>query len=176
MATGMMEAFVNRADRRNWRWRVISHRALLRGPDPKLENRPEQVDRALRAGFDVELDLWYIEGEDGNDSLWLGHDRCQYPTSVEWLAERADRLWIHCKDVETFEFMTTLKLRGDFNFFYHTHEAVVLTSKGVPWSEPGERLLKTGVCVLPEMTGQDPAGAWGVCTDYPYRYVEGVSA
>lgn len=40
--------------------KIISHRGNLNGPSPKTENTPEQIDFALKKGFDVEIDLWKI--------------------------------------------------------------------------------------------------------------------
>ena len=53
--------------------KVISHRGNLRGPRPELENRPSYIDSAYQLGFDVEVDIRFVNGE-----FWLGHDELQY--------------------------------------------------------------------------------------------------
>ena len=53
--------------------KIIAHRGLLNGPDKNDENRPEIIENALIQNFDVEIDLWFIDGK------WLlGHDNPQY--------------------------------------------------------------------------------------------------
>ena len=37
---------------------LIAHRGLYNGPDPWLENKPEQITKALTLGFDAEVDVW----------------------------------------------------------------------------------------------------------------------
>ena len=44
----------------NMRW--ISHRGNLKGKTDK-ENHPDQVNYCLEHGFDVEVDVWYIDEE-----------------------------------------------------------------------------------------------------------------
>jgi hypothetical protein len=36
---------------------IISHRGNLTGSDQKLENKPEQIEKVINMGFDVEVDL-----------------------------------------------------------------------------------------------------------------------
>ena len=37
--------------------KIIAHRGLLVGPDPKAENQLDTIDEALSYGFDVEVDV-----------------------------------------------------------------------------------------------------------------------
>jgi hypothetical protein len=48
---------------------LISHRGNLNGPNPERENHPDYIWEALRAGFEVEIDVWWVEGK-----FKLGHD------------------------------------------------------------------------------------------------------
>ena len=40
----------------------ISHRGNLDGKSEKDENNPEYVMNAVKKGFDVEIDVWFKEG------------------------------------------------------------------------------------------------------------------
>ena len=72
---------------------IISHRGNLEGSNKSIENLPEQVDKVISLGFDVEVDLRVNQG-----LFWLGHDEPQYQINGNWLKERASNLWIHCKN------------------------------------------------------------------------------
>ena len=69
---------------------LISHRGNLNGPNPERENSPKYIDEAIEAGYDVEIDIWLNDG-----ILYLGHDSIQYETSLQWLENRKNKLWIY---------------------------------------------------------------------------------
>ena len=71
---------------------LISHRGNINGKNVEMENHPSYIDTALNLWYDVEIDVWYIDGV-----LFLGHDNPQYEVSLEWLEHRSPSLWIHCK-------------------------------------------------------------------------------
>ena len=62
--------------------KLIAHRGLTDGPNAELENNPEQIHKSLSAGYDCEIDLWYVNGE-----LYLGHDEPQYAINRDFLRE-----------------------------------------------------------------------------------------
>jgi hypothetical protein len=147
---------------------IIAHRGLIEGPNETLQNTPDQIETALKAGFDVELDLW-LRG----DSWYLGHDDPDHLVSWDFINQ--DRLWIHCKNLQAF---FALKSNGGIhNFFWHESDAVVLTSQGYVWTYFGKPETKSqySICVMPEITyGLDHMSdtvrsqSWyGVCTDWP---------
>ena len=39
--------------------KLIAHRGNIEGPDPSIENKPEQIEACLDAGYDVVGDVWY---------------------------------------------------------------------------------------------------------------------
>ena len=57
--------------------RIISHRGCLDGPNPLIENNPDQIDCAIKHTLDVEIDLWMLEG-----NLLLGHDEPHYSITM----------------------------------------------------------------------------------------------
>jgi hypothetical protein len=74
---------------------LISHRGNIQGKIPSSENHPDYIDRAIKAGYNVEIDVRYINGK-----LHLGHDTPDYSVTLEWLEQRQDKLWVHCKNHE----------------------------------------------------------------------------
>ena len=64
--------------------RLISHRGNINGKQPDLENEPKYINDALKQGYDVEIDLWFVDG-----FFWLGHDEPQYEVAFKWLTRRS---------------------------------------------------------------------------------------
>mgnify|MGYP006285186821 CR=1 FL=1 len=148
---------------------VISHRGNLRGALSSNENSPKSIDIAIGLGFDCEIDLWVSS----KNSMLLGHDFGEFEISFNWLFERASKLWIHCKNLEALEFLTSSNT--NFNFFWHQRDSYVLTSGKVIWSFPGETISARAIAVLPENWESKPSAeelmkAFGICTDYPLKF------
>lgn len=152
---------------------IIAHRGLVSGPDKALENRPDQVMRALAFGFHAEIDAWFKDGR-----WWLGHDGPEH--AVDWQFMGQPGLWIHCKNLQAF-----FKLRqddGGHNYFWHESDAVVLTSKGYVWTYLGraDTASESSICVMPEVTyGLDqitdrvlPQEWYGICSDWAMKLRE----
>lgn len=146
---------------------LIAHRGNINGSNPESENNPEYIDQAIDLGYDVEVDVWYQE-VDGEPRLYLGHDEPQYILEFDWLHQRIDRLWIHCKNIEAMEFFT--KHEYDYHFFWHEEDTVTLTSKKVIWAYPGKQPIKSSIAVMPEQGGDDCASCLGVCSDFVTQY------
>lgn len=141
---------------------IISHRGNLVGSDLSSENTIEQVEKALASGFDVEIDLWRIQ-----NTLYLGHDLPMVKVSLDWLDQHRNFLWIHCKNIEAFEF---LDASYSFNLFVHEDEPVVITTKGYRWYYPGHN-FPNGICVMPEKNDlKIKPETLGVCTDFPIKF------
>lgn len=152
---------------------IIAHRGLMTGPDEALQNHPRQVETALAAGFDVEIDLWLRGGE-----WYLGHDGPEHVVSQEFIDQPG--LWIHCKNLPAF---FSLKSRdGRYNFFWHESDTVVLTSLGHVWTYMGKPKTRSpySICVMPEVTygpehmlNEIRTQPWyGVCTDWAKAFAE----
>ena len=136
--------------------RLISHRGNVDGKYPQYENLPEYVDKALDLGYDVEVDVWYI-----SESLFLGHDKAEYTITLDWLLDRSENLWIHCKNHEALEYLSETNL----HYFWHDSDDVTITSKGIIWSHPKIKPIKKSVAVLPELNDWDLNYCLGVCSD-----------
>ena len=144
---------------------IIAHRGLLEGPDSKLQNRPEQIDKALDLNFDAEVDLW-VTTKSRKPKFWLGHDEPEYEIDMSWLKMRYNRLWIHCKNIAAIE-----EINGSFlNYFWHETDTLTMTSMNYIWAYPGKQPIRNSIAVMPELLNDDISMAKGICTDYPLRY------
>ena len=141
---------------------LISHRGNTNGKHPSSENNPGYIDEAIGFGFDVEIDVWMVEGV-----LLLGHDEPQYGITQQWLNERADKLWIHCKNIEAVEWFYVLK---SFNYFWHQEDTITLTSKGYIWAYPGKQPIKDSIAVMPEIYKDNLTVCKGICSDNIIKY------
>jgi len=141
---------------------LISRRGNTNGQFETYENEPTYIDRAISDGFDVELDVWMIEGV-----LFLGHDKPQYGVTQHWFSERYDKLWIHCKNVEAMEWFNII---GGFNYFWHEEDTVTLTSFSHIWAYPGKQPINNSIAVMPEIYSEEVSHCKGVCSDYVKNY------
>lgn len=140
--------------------RLISHRGNINGRNVDRENQPDYVDEAIRAGFDVEVDMWWDDGK-----VKLGHDKPQYDVDGKWLGDRTDKLWVHCKNNEMLQWIQQTSL----HYFWHQNDDYTLTSKNIIWVYPGQKLTTNSICVMPEINGFDKYilnECLGVCSDY----------
>jgi hypothetical protein len=141
----------------------ISHRGNLNGPKPELENHPTYIEEAIARGFDVEVDLWVNES-----GAFLGHDGPQYLVPHEWLIDRTDQIWIHCKNSESLAFA----MRHNLHCFFHNTDDYTITSRGYIWAFPGKkRSSEKCIKVLPELSWWEMDHDWkiqysGVCSDF----------
>ena len=157
--------------------KVISHRGNIDGPNVKEENKPSYIDNAIGAGFDVEVDLRVIYPfrnflyETDSPCFMLGHDYAKYKIDLSWLIARKSNLWVHCKNIEAFDWA----LKSDLHCFVHTDESYVFTSNGFVWGYPGNPAVSYRSCinVLPETFinyekfDQSMFDKfYGVCSDY----------
>lgn len=142
---------------------LIAHRGNILGPNPERENEPSYILEALEAGFDVEIDLWYMD--DG--SYMLGHDGPEHPVEFNFLLQNG--LWIHCKDYRTLQKMT--ELDSKVHYFYHTDEDYVLTSRNIIWAYPDKPGSHGTICVMPEWKGSSVDGFMGICSDHVGEYL-----
>jgi len=127
-----------------------------------MENNPLYISLALQAGFDVEVDTWYID-----NGFYLGHDEPQYKVSSDFLSK--EKIWCHAKNLEA-----ALKLGSmGAHYFWHQTDDITLTSKNYMWTFPGIRLTENSICVMPETseyTTEELVGSAGICSDYIDRF------
>lgn len=141
---------------------LIAHRGNINGKIPERENQPDYIDEAIFQGYDVEIDLRL----DSEEKLYLGHDECQYHIDINWLLERKDFLWIHCKTVEGI-----VRLKGTaLNYFFHDTDDCTLTSQGYIWAFPGKQPIKGSIAAMPDNNDKNLTQCLGICSDYVKKY------
>ena len=136
----------------------ISHRGNIIGSDSGKDNNPDYVEKALRSGYDVEVDVWGI-----SDRFLLGHDYPTYRIEPGFLTR--EKIWCHAKNPRA---IVELKKLGA-HFFWHGNDDYTLTSRGFVWTYPGKALTTESIAVLPETTSeytlQDFKNIKGICSD-----------
>ncbi len=140
---------------------LISHRGNINGPIPEAENNPEYIDDTIRLGYEVEIDMWWIDGR-----IYLGHDKPQYEVNDKWLGERIDKLWVHCKNTELLSWIRSTSL----HYFWHENDIVTLTSKNYIWAYPGKQPIIGSIAVMPELYNDNIDNCIGICSDYIQNY------
>ena len=142
--------------------RLISHRGNIAGPEPVSENTTKQIDKALYAKYDVEVDIHYC-----NKKIYLGHDSPENVIDLQWLLDRKNSLWVHCKNIYALDLLHDT----DINYFWHQEDDFTLTSKKNIWTYPGKQLISKSICVLPERGyNGDLSKCAGICSDYILNY------
>lgn len=143
---------------------LISHRGNIIGNNKTFENHPEYIVSTLNLGYDVEVDLWYT-----NNNFYLGHDFPQYLINFDFLNDYKNKLWLHCKNVESICFLS--EINHNLNFFWHETDTLTITSKGYLWVYPGKQPIKNSISVLPELNDDDITQSIGVCSDFIKKYI-----
>jgi len=138
---------------------LISHRGNINQINSKYENSPEYVMEACMKGYDVEIDVWFYK-----NCFYLGHDEPQYKIKSDFLTN--SKFWCHAKNSASLEMMSKLNC----HFFWHNIDDYTITSKGFVWIYPGKKLLKKGICVLPEISNYKKIDCLGVCSDMIEQY------
>ena len=150
--------------------RFIAHRGNTSGPNPETENTTLAIDKAISQGFDSEIDVWTFNGK-----IFLGHDAPSFEIDMEWIEERRDALWVHCKNIESVIYFSKYdSIFGStipaFNFFWHETDRITLTSKGAIWAYPGNQPIHGSIAVMPELNDDDLSDCLGICSDYISNY------
>jgi len=141
---------------------LIAHRGNITGKNPEKENEPSYILDAINKGFDVEIDVWYV-----NNTFFLGHDNPQHEVDIEFLSN--DKIWCHAKNIEALYEMIRY---SSIHCFWHQTDDVTLTSKGYLWTFPGNKLTKNSISVKPDHK-INPGICAGICCDYIGRYRNG---
>ena len=141
--------------------KLIAHRGNTKGPCPELENEPEYVLAAIRAGFDCEVDLRLIDGE-----MFLGHDEPKHRVDEEFILFHRSKLWIHCKNFQAIEWIA--ETGSEVNGFWHENDSYTLTSQAIIWTYPGHLVGSRSVIVdnRPEALAVLRDSLYGLCGDY----------
>jgi len=151
---------------------LISHRGNINGKNIKLENSPEYLKIALDKGFNVEIDIWFI-----NNKWFFGHDEPIYEINnlFNFTKNYYKKIWFHCKN-----YKALFEISKHYNYynsyvFWHQNDfyTFVLGDKNYIWTYPNIELLSNSICVLPEITNyttKDINISSGICSDYIEYY------
>lgn len=154
--------------------KFIAHRGNIYGnSDKSKENTVYQAEEAINKKYDVELDIWYW-----NSKWWLGHDYPHNEVDYSFLTEYWKKLWLHCKDVDTFTILLQVSTPNlEFNCFMHDQDLVAYTNRGFLWTYNNGKLRYDSIAVMPEhpcnnWSIEDISKCYGICTDQPYQWRE----
>ena len=139
--------------------KLIAHRGNTKGPNAKFQNRPEYILAAAYRGYDVEIDVWYV------DKKWfLGHDKPLYEVEKEFF--KNEQLWCHAKNLEALQRLNALNA----HCFWHQEDDYTLTSRGHIWTYPGKKTCTNGVIVIKDKETTlkmcENNEIYGICSDY----------
>lgn len=138
---------------------LISHRGNINGPNDIKENSPYYIMEAISEGFDVEVDVWYVDNQ-----FWLGHDSPQYRIDYKFLLN--EKLWCHAKNINALMEMKKYAI----HYFWHENDTVTLTSKNYVWAYPNKEYPTGVIAVLPEMFSSNIDKCKGVCSDFVINF------
>ena len=140
---------------------LIAHRGNINGPS-EMENHPEHIQKALDAGFDIEVDVWVVDGK-----VFFGHDEPQYGADITSFNQR---YWVHCKNIEALHLFGGMEMNRA-NCFWQENDDYSLTNKKYIWTNIGKTLARRSFMVMPEVT--DPllentldVDCAGICSYY----------
>jgi hypothetical protein len=118
---------------------LISHRGNINGRNAERENNPDYIEEAIAAGYNVEVDVWLVDGK------WmLGHDFPKDEVPLSFF-ERPE-IWTHAKNLIGY---VSLYNNSKAHVFWHNKDDFTFTSKGIKWAKT-HVLTHDGVMVLPE--------------------------
>ena len=140
---------------------LISHRGNVNGPNPNEENTKDYIKKAVSLGFEVEIDVWFI-----NNEWYLGHNKPTNKINFSWINNT--NLWCHAKNINALYEM----INKNIHCFWHQKDDFTLTSHRYIWTYPGKKLTKNSICVLPEIIENIiiPNDISGICSDYIQNY------
>ena len=139
--------------------KIISHRGNISGPDTALENNPAYIAKALKLGFDVEIDVWYTD-----NGFYLGHNDPMYTVDLTFLLK--EKLWCHAKNLKALHQLMEIGA----HCFWHEQDRVTITSLGYVWCYPTTNEFNSKSIAL--CFGADawlPKNCHGICTDHPTK-------
>lgn len=136
----------------------IAHRGNYKGVNKERENTLPYLLEAIAAGYDVEVDVWKIDGQ-----YLLGHDGPTHPISIADLINISDKAWFHAKNYEALEGL----LKFEMHVFFHDGDDYTLTSNGIIWAYSGKYVSSLAIACMPESTPGFvvPEDVMGVCSD-----------
>lgn len=136
----------------------IAHRGNYRGKDHRKENTISHIEEAIGHGYDVEIDIWLLDGK-----YYLGHDFPGEQVDLSFM-ERSS-IWTHAKNLEAY---VALYGQKKVHVFWHDKDEFTYTSKGIKWART-DVITYDGIMVMPYITLNEIVNGsitpLGVCMD-----------
>lgn len=140
---------------------LIAHRGNMHGPCPKWENSLWYIEGAIEAGFQVEIDIRYVNGQ-----FYSGHDIPKYKLPMSVLKLLRPFAWFHLKDGFTATIFA--EMFPNFAYFYQDEDCVTVTSTGYIWCNSSNNLFSSRSIILqpePQKNRKIKMCA-GICSDF----------
>lgn len=155
----------------------IAHRGNINGPNPSMENNPEYIMNTLKKGYNVKVDLWYV-----NNKFYLGHNKPDYEIELDFINNK--RIWTHIKNIQALEIIINIKINNwkyndkyynNIHYFWHQEDDITITSKDYLWVHPKTNLVKNSIMVMPEFKNHSIMSlknscVLGICSDNISKY------
>ena len=151
--------------------RLIAHRGNTDGEKKKYENDPNYLNKAIKKGFEVEIDIF-----SKNSEWYFGHDKPTHKIGTtknlkSFINNRENKMWFHCKNSEALEKMYNQK---NLNYFWHQDDDYTITSQGFIWAYPGKTLKENTIILFPEkffsIDEISKKNYMGLCSDFVDLY------
>lgn len=144
--------------------KIISHRGNYNGIYPERENKPSYIDTTLSMGYDVEVDIRFIDNK-----FYLGHDTPDTIITKEWIVNRKENIWFHCKDL--YSAQEFKRMNFGIKYFCHSSDDFVLTSTNHIWVHNLDLNLDE-TCIIPLIDKESIENynsnnlIYAICTDF----------
>lgn len=146
---------------------IIARCGNINGRDEQLENSPKYVERALKAGWHVCVEVVFHNG-----AFLMPHaeinGNCFTPVPPAYFSKQ--RVWSCAATPETLDALCNVGA----HCFMCSGEYPSLTSAGFIWTPGPHTLTNRAIAYLPEimpsewLENSEPAG---LCTDQPAQYI-----
>ena len=144
--------------------KLISHRGNYSSIFPDKENKPSYLDTTISMGYDVEVDIRYLDGK-----FYLGHDTPDTEVTEKWILNRKDKIWFHCKNLNSAQ--KFFEMNCGIRYFCHSSDNFILTSTNHIWVHDLKLNLDKS-CIIPLLDKEaiknynNKNEVYAVCTDY----------
>jgi hypothetical protein len=136
---------------------LIAHRGNYDGPVPEKENHLIHLEKAIEQSFDVEIDVWNMNGQ-----WFFGHLEPSVAVTLTDINRLSPHAWYHAKNYGA---LYLLNKQGHHTFA-HRDDPFVVTNRGWIWSHRGQP-NPGGIVVMPLLASEQQLirSAAGVCHD-----------
>lgn len=142
---------------------IISHLGNTDGKKPELENRLAYIQKALKEGWHVCVDVVFHNG-----SFLLPFDGGFNVAPPALLSKQ--RVWCRAHDADTIDALCNINA----HCFLNSENFMSLTSSQFIWTLPPHKLVERAIAMFPETTEAawlDSAEPAGLCSDNPRLYI-----